>query len=46
MSPSPRGRPVLADAATAERILKRIRRLSARYGTDICIKDGVGVVNL
>jgi poly-gamma-glutamate synthesis protein (capsule biosynthesis protein) len=45
MPPSQRGRPMLADATTGERILNRIKRLSARHGTDICIKDGVGIIS-
>jgi poly-gamma-glutamate synthesis protein (capsule biosynthesis protein) len=45
MPPSQRGRPMLADATTGERILKRIQRLSARYGTDIRIEEGIGVVS-
>jgi poly-gamma-glutamate synthesis protein (capsule biosynthesis protein) len=41
-----RGRPVLAQGETAARILKRIQRLSARYGTKVEISDGVGVVKV
>jgi poly-gamma-glutamate synthesis protein (capsule biosynthesis protein) len=43
---SQRGRPCLASAETAERILQRLQRLSQRYGTRITIKDGVGIVHL
>jgi poly-gamma-glutamate capsule biosynthesis protein CapA/YwtB (metallophosphatase superfamily) len=46
LPPSQRGRPMLADAATGDRILKRIQRLSARYGTDMRIEDGIGVISL
>ena len=46
LPPSQRGRPMLADAATGERILKRLQRLSAEYGTDIRMEDGIGVITL
>ncbi len=39
-----RGRPVLADGETAVRILDRVRRLSQAYGTQVEIKDGVGLI--
>ncbi|HTI88381.1 MAG TPA: CapA family protein, partial [Alphaproteobacteria bacterium] len=39
-----RGRPMLADAAIANRVLARVQRLSARYGTRVDIRDGIGVV--
>jgi poly-gamma-glutamate capsule biosynthesis protein CapA/YwtB (metallophosphatase superfamily) len=44
--PSQRGRPMLADPATGERILRRIQTLSARYGTQIRIEDGIGIITL
>ena len=40
-----RGRPVIADAVVSARILSRLQRLSERYGTQIKIKDGVGVIS-
>lgn len=43
---SQRGRPVLADPETAERIIARVARLSSRYGTRIALRDGIGVVEL
>jgi poly-gamma-glutamate capsule biosynthesis protein CapA/YwtB (metallophosphatase superfamily) len=39
-----RGRPMLADAVIGDRVLKRVQRLSARYGTKVNVQDGVGVV--
>jgi len=39
-----RGRPVLADEETGKRILQRLQRLSLRYGTEIVIKDGIGII--
>ena len=39
-----RGRPVLADGAVAERVLSRLQRLSKRYGTQVEVKDGLGVI--
>jgi Bacterial capsule synthesis protein PGA_cap len=41
-----RGRPVLADAAMAERIIARVARLSQPYGTAVANRDGVGVVKV
>ena len=38
------GRPVLADKEVATKALERMARLSAPYGTEISIKDGVGYV--
>ena len=38
------GRPVLADKEAATQALERMARLSAPYGTEIAIKDGVGYV--
>ena len=39
-----RGRPVLADGEIAGQILERVRRLSEPYGSQIEIKDGVGLI--
>jgi len=36
----------MADRENANRILERIKRLSATYGTTIEIEDGVGVLKL
>jgi poly-gamma-glutamate synthesis protein (capsule biosynthesis protein) len=41
-----RGRPVPAQGEMADRILKRIQRLSAKYGTKVEIHDGIGVVKV
>jgi poly-gamma-glutamate synthesis protein (capsule biosynthesis protein) len=41
---SQRGRPILAEAEMGERILARVQRLSAEYGTRIEQKDGIGIV--
>src|SRR5579871_4781387 len=41
-----RGRPLPAQGETARRILERIQRLSAKYGTKVEIRDGVGVVKV
>jgi poly-gamma-glutamate capsule biosynthesis protein CapA/YwtB (metallophosphatase superfamily) len=43
---SQRGRPILADAESGRRIIERLRRLSAAFGTSIYEEDGVGVVRL
>jgi hypothetical protein len=42
--PLTEGRPLMADKENAVRILERIQRLSAKYGTRIEIEDGVGVL--
>ncbi|HVA25007.1 MAG TPA: CapA family protein [Chloroflexota bacterium] len=41
---SQRGRPVLAEAEAAERIISRVARLSSKYGTHVDLKDGIGVI--
>jgi poly-gamma-glutamate synthesis protein (capsule biosynthesis protein) len=41
-----RGRPLPAQGEIADRILKRIQRLSAKYGTRLEIRNGVGVVKV
>jgi len=43
---SQRGRPILARNAEADKILQEIKSLSAAYGTDIIMKNGVGYVKL
>ncbi|WP_335983981.1 CapA family protein [Streptomyces sp. CA2R106] len=40
------GRPFTATGADAERVLERYQRLSADFGTDITVKDGVGSLTL
>lgn len=39
-----RGRPLLAEPVVAERILARLQRLSFRYGTEVKIAEGIGIV--
>lgn len=39
-----RGRPVLAGPEVGKRVLERVRRISARYGTDVKIVDNVGII--
>ena len=41
-----RGRPLLAKGDLAHRVIERVTRLSRRYGTEISIRDGLGVVKL
>jgi poly-gamma-glutamate synthesis protein (capsule biosynthesis protein) len=41
-----RGRPVLAEGEVAGRVLQRVARLSARYGTHVKNVNGTGVVQL
>jgi hypothetical protein len=41
-----RGRPLLADKIVGERVLARLQRLSRRYGTEVKIEDGVGIINV
>lgn len=41
-----RGRPVLAQGEQAEEILGLLADISAAYGTDVTIEDGVGRVEL
>jgi hypothetical protein len=40
------GRPIMADKENGLRILERIQRLSAEYGTKVEIKDGVGIIEI
>jgi len=44
--PLTEGRPVVADGENAGRILERLRRLSAEYGTKIDVDGGIGIVRL
>lgn len=41
---SQRGRPIPAKGEVADRILRRIQRLSAKYGTTLSIEGDVGIV--
>jgi poly-gamma-glutamate synthesis protein (capsule biosynthesis protein) len=41
-----RGRPMLADEVVADRVLARVERLSAKYGTRIDRREGFGVVKV
>jgi poly-gamma-glutamate synthesis protein (capsule biosynthesis protein) len=41
-----RGRPMLADGAVAQRVLDRVARLSKRYGTEVAVRNGTGVVKV
>jgi poly-gamma-glutamate capsule biosynthesis protein CapA/YwtB (metallophosphatase superfamily) len=45
-NPSPDGRPWLVSGENAQKILERIQKLSAAYGTNIEIKDGVGIASI
>jgi poly-gamma-glutamate synthesis protein (capsule biosynthesis protein) len=40
------GRPLMADRENGERILSRIKRLSATYGTNIEVESGIGILKL
>jgi hypothetical protein len=35
---------MLADTAIGECVLRRVQRLSAKYGTMVELRDGIGVV--
>lgn len=41
-----KGVPTLAAAALAQRILERLQRLSAPFGTNIAIEKGVGIIRI
>jgi poly-gamma-glutamate capsule biosynthesis protein CapA/YwtB (metallophosphatase superfamily) len=41
-----RGYPQVADAATATQILERLQKLSQPFGTNIMIRNGVGVITI
>ena len=41
-----RGRPMLADAPLAQKILNDLSTLSAPFGTRLTVRDGVGYVDL
>lgn len=43
---SQRGRPVLADAALANEILAWLQEVSEPFGTEIAIRDGIGVITV
>ena len=45
-SRSQRGRPLVADKKLGDKILNRIRELSMVYGTEVQLRDGIGVVDL
>jgi poly-gamma-glutamate capsule biosynthesis protein CapA/YwtB (metallophosphatase superfamily) len=40
------GRPLMASGANAQKILERMQKLSATYGTNIEIKDGIGIARI
>ncbi len=40
------GRPMMAEPENGRLVLERFRRLSAEFGTDLAIEDGVGVIRL
>jgi poly-gamma-glutamate synthesis protein (capsule biosynthesis protein) len=45
--PTPqRGRPLLADPETGAEIIAHLQRLSRPFGTEIALKDGIGVITL
>ncbi len=39
-----RGRPLLADGDVARRVLERVQHLSRLHGTEVTIRDGVGMI--
>ena len=39
-----RGRPLLAEGEVADRVLDRVARLSKRYGTEVAVRNGTGIV--
>ncbi len=41
-----RGRPLLAEGEVAERVLDRVARLSKRYGTNVAVRNGVGLIEI
>jgi poly-gamma-glutamate synthesis protein (capsule biosynthesis protein) len=41
-----RGRPVLAEGELAARVLERVARLSARYGTKLIARNAVGLIEI
>jgi poly-gamma-glutamate capsule biosynthesis protein CapA/YwtB (metallophosphatase superfamily) len=41
-----RGRPLLAEGEVAERVLDRVARLSKRYGTEVAVRNGTGIVKV
>ena len=45
MSRSIRGYPSIADSAFAHRVLERVAQHSEAYGTEITIRNGIGIIN-
>ena len=41
-----RGRPLLAEGEVAKRVLDRVARLSKRYGTEVTVRNGTGIVRV
>ena len=41
-----RGRPERADAEASGRILARLQKLSAPFGTALQVKDGIGIITI
>lgn len=41
-----RGRPLLAEGEVAKRVLDRVARLSKRYGTEVAVRNGTGIVKV
>jgi poly-gamma-glutamate capsule biosynthesis protein CapA/YwtB (metallophosphatase superfamily) len=41
-----RGRPLLAEAEVADRVIERVARLSRRYGTKVTNRGGIGLVEM
>ena len=41
-----RGRPLLAEGEVAKRVLDRVARLSKRYGTEVAVQNGTGIVKV
>jgi len=41
-----RGYPEIADAKTAQEILENLQKLSQPFGTNITIKDGIGIITI
>jgi poly-gamma-glutamate synthesis protein (capsule biosynthesis protein) len=39
-----RGRPMLAESGVGQKSIEHIRRLSARYGTEVAYEDGIGII--
>jgi poly-gamma-glutamate synthesis protein (capsule biosynthesis protein) len=41
-----RGRPLMADKIVGERVIARLQRLSQLYGTEVMVREGVGVIRI